>query len=202
MNRQRKNPLGQHTKVIWNKMRSHVGTRQNLRVKTRCSSQNRLNGYLLGLSDQLGLMHCFHDFMPDGYTVFRLAYVETVRSNEYERFWDRMLTAEGLLSGLDEKPDVDLTSFGSAIQSISDRFQTMIIESQFPGEESQDFYIGQVVSLKKNEVVFDHFDGLGRWESKPSVIPLRDIAFVQFATPYIENFGKYLDGPCPRNRGD
>ncbi len=197
MKRQRKNLLGQNTEVIWNKLQSHVGTRQKIRVETQCSCQKRLNGYLLGLSDQLGLLHCFHDFMPDGYIVFRLAYVETVRSNEYERFWDRMLAAEGLLSGVDEKPEVDLTSFGSAIRSISNHFQMMIIESQFPGEESQDFYIGQVVSLKKDEVVFDHFDGLGRWESEPSVIPLREISFVQFATPYIEIFGKYLDGPRP-----
>lgn len=197
MKRQRKNPLGQNTEVIWNKLRSYVGTRQKLRVDTQCSCQERLNGYLLGLSDELGLMHCFNDFMPDGYIVFRLAYVDTLRSNKYERFWDRMLAAEGLLSGVDVKLEIDLTSFGSAIHSISNRFETMIIESQSPGEESQDFYIGQVVSLKKNKVVFDHFDALGRWESEPSVIPLREISFVQFATPYIEIFGKYLNGPRP-----
>ncbi len=92
-------PLGQCDLPIRDQLLTHLGTGKSLRVETRCTSNETLNGFLLGLSEQLGLMHCFHDFMPDGFTVFRLTDVMSIRSNEYERHWDRMLAGEGLLDG-------------------------------------------------------------------------------------------------------
>ena len=73
-------------------------------------------------------MHAFHDFMPDGYTVFRLEDVEGFRSGPHERHWENMLRAEGLLDGLDFAVQIDLSDMRSAIGSISERFEHLIIE--------------------------------------------------------------------------
>lgn len=190
-------PSGQCSLTIRDQLQAHLGTGKTLRVETRCASQETLNGFLLGLSDQLGLMHCFHDFMPDGYTVFRLADVTSIRSNEYERHMDRMLEGERLLDGLHQDLHVDLKSILRAIETISHQFQVMIIEVEAPEEGCEEFYIGQAVSWDVDMVQFDDFDALGQWASESSMITPDEIAFIHFDTPYIKTFCKYLNGPLP-----
>lgn len=178
-------------------LQPHLRTGKKLRVETRCSCHESLNGYLLGLSEQLGLMHCFHDFMPDGYTVFRLSDVTSIRSNEHERHWDCMLANEKLLDGLHQNLQVDLNNIFTAIETISHQFQIMIIECGTPEDGYEEFHIGQAISWDAEVVQFDDFDALGQWEPESSIIVTDDIAFIQFNTPYINIFRKYLNGPPP-----
>lgn len=189
--------LGQCSVPIQAQLQQHLGTGKKLRVETRCSCHESLNGFLLGLSEQLGLMHCFHDFMPDGYTVFRLTDVTSIRSNEHERHWERMLASEGLLDGLHQNIQVDLNSMLTAIETISHQFQMMSIEVEAPEDGCEEFYIGQAVSWDADMVQFEEFDALGQWESESSIITPDEIAFIQFDTPYIKTFRKYLNGPPP-----
>lgn len=179
----------------------YLKTRKKIQVERRYPSNPRLNGYLLELSDSLGLMHCFDDFEPDGYTVFRVEDVTEVRSGQYERHWEQMLAGEGLLGGLNVDLRMDLTSMQSAIESIDREYGRLIIECEDREEDVEDFYIGQVVSVGKDVVQFDHFDGLGKWEKSTASIPLDEITLLQFETPYIHRFWKYIDGNAPNRVG-
>ena len=182
--------------MVFTSLQPELMSRRMIHLGMNFSCQPSLNGYLLGLSEQLGLMHCFHDFLPDGYTVFPLAQVVEISSDEHDRHWDYMLTKEGSLGGLDQQLDIDLTNFHTAIKSIHDHYSWMIIEAQ-PDEENEEFYIGQLDSIQENAVRIHHFDGEGNWGTDPAEIPLNEIAVVQFETPYIKTFRKYLNGPCP-----
>jgi len=180
-----------------NKLEKHLKTRKKIRLERRYPSNRNLNGYLLDISDVLGLMHCFDDFEPDGYTVFRVNDVTDVRSGKYERHWDRMLAGEDLLDGLKFDLRIDLTSMQSAIESIARECERLIIECEDRNEDVEDFYIGQVVSIGGESVQFDHFDGLGRWEESAASIPLEEITLLQFETPYTHRFWKYVGGTAP-----
>jgi len=169
-------------------LQNHVGTGKKIRIERDFPSNPDLNGYLLELSPLFGLMHCFHDFMPDGYTVFRVVDVTACRSGKYERHWDRMLAGEGLLAGLKVDWHVDLSSMKMMLESISNQFQRMIIECEEQGEDAEDFYIGQISSAGESETRFHHFDALGFWEEEPAVIPYREIPLIQFETPYLKIF--------------
>jgi len=175
-------------------LHKHIGTGKKIRVERNFPSNPYLNGYLLELSPSLGLMHCFHDFMPDGYTVFRVADVTECRSGKYERHWDKMLTSEGLLSGLKIDWNVDVSNMKTALEAISKQFQRMIIECEEQDEDDEDFYIGQISSTGESEVHFHHFDALGHWEEVPAAILYGEISLIQFETPYLKTFGKYLVG--------
>jgi hypothetical protein len=183
-------------------LRRHVGTGRKLRLERSFPSNPRLNGYLLEASDTLGLIHCFHDFMPDGFAVFRIGDISTIRSGKYERHWDRMLKEEGLLSALAMPPAVDLASMRSAIESISARYKGMIIECEGAEEDCEDFYIGSMLSINDYQVCFEHFDGLGNWEDTPSSVPLGDISLILFDTPYIQTFWKYVSGQSRQDTTD
>ena len=108
-----------------------------------------------------------------------------------------MLAGEGLLSGLQQILHVDLNTIPTAIDTINRQFQIMIIEAEVPEEGIEEFYIGQAVSWDEESAQFDEFDALGQWESESSIIGLDEIAFIQFDTPYIKTFRKYLHGPPP-----
>lgn len=181
----------------------YVGTKQKVQVSRRTPCEPLLNGFLLDSSASLVLMHAFHDFMPDGYTVFRLEDVEGFRSGPYERHWEDMLRAEGLLKGLDFAERIDLSSMRSAIEGISARFGHLIVECEDDDEDVQDFYIGSLVSADFDCITFRHFDGYGYWEAEPAKIDIDDITKVQFDTPYVGIFSKYLrSGSRPTSLGD
>ena len=181
----------------------YVGTKQQVRVSRHTPCEPLLNGFLLDSSASLVLMHVFHDFMPDGYTVFRVEDVERFRSGPYERHWENMLRAEELLKGLDFADKLDLSSMRSAIESISERFEHLIIECEDDDEDVQDYYIGSLVSADFDCITFRHFDGYGYWEAEPSKIDINEITKVQFDTPYIRVFSKYLRcGPRPASLGE
>lgn len=54
--------------------------------------------------------------------------------------------------------------------------------------------IGRIDSTTETALVFHHFDGLGQWEEEPAAISLDEITLVQFDTPYIKHFSKYVGG--------
>jgi hypothetical protein len=172
----------------------HLATGMKIRIERNRPADPLLNGYLMQLSDRLGLMHCFDDFEPDGYSIFRLSDVVSVRSGNYERHWDRMLRGEELLGGLDRELEVDLNTIRAAIESVSRQFKLMTVQCEDAEEDVQDFYIGQVVSFEGTELIFDAFDALGQWNDESSRVLLDEITMVQFETPYIRHFSKYLTG--------
>lgn len=181
-------------------IKQHIATDQKVRISRSRPSQPNLNGYLLAASDELVLMHVFHDFMPDGYMVFRICDVENLRSGPYERLWDRMLAGEGLLGGLELQHTIDLSSMQCAITSIQQYFGRLIIECEDAAEDIEDFYIGCVVNVGDSVVAFDHFDGLGKWEEESAEIDLDEITLLQFQTPYIQRFWKYVNGTAPHSK--
>ena len=178
----------------YSQLSEHLATGRKIRIETNRPADPLLNGYLMQLSDRLGLLHCFDDFEPDGYSIFRLADVTSVRSGKFERHWDRMLRGEGLLGGLDRELLVDLSDIQTAIGSVSRQFKLMTVQCEDGEEDVEDFFIGQAVSFEGTELIFDAFDALGQWNDAPSRILLDEITMVQFVTPYIRHFSKYLTG--------
>jgi hypothetical protein len=175
----------------------HVDTAKMIRITRRQPSEPTLHGYLLGLSGELGLLHVFTDFQPDGYTVFRVEDVVGVRCSPYEDWSDHMLRSERRLGGLKIPCRVDLSNMGNAISSIAAHYDQIIVECEEPYEDIEDFYIGVVLKVTARSLQFRHYDGLGYWAAKASAIPLDEITRVQFDCPYIRTFSKYTREGTP-----
>lgn len=178
-----------------NSLQRFIGAGKKVRIERSFPSNPILNGFVIDASEDLCVMHCFHDFMPDGFSLFHIADVTSVRSGEYERHWERMLAGEGLLSALAKPPSLELETMESAINSIAAQYGGITVECEDAGNESEDFYIGSVVSSNSSEIVLRHFDGLGVWDDELSTISLNSISLVQFDTPYTNIFWKYLREP-------
>lgn len=170
----------------------HVGTRQKVRIERNRPPQRLLNGYVLAVWNGLVLLHQFHDFEPDGYTLIREQDVVGVRSNEYERLWDRMLAGEGRLEGLDADLAIDLSNMQTAIRSAAAQFRFLIIQCEDEHEDIQDFYLGELVDIADDMIQLHCVSALAQWVEKIETIPVADITCVQFDTPYIRHFTKYI----------
>lgn len=145
-------------------------------------------------------MHTFHDFFPEGYSVVRTADVIDIRSGDYERHFQKMLAGEGLLGGLAEKLDIDLASMRTAIESIQRDSGMMGVRCEDESEDIEDYYVGTLVRVSETSITFDNFDALGVWDETPFEIEIDQITLVDFRTPYIKTFSRYLDGPPPNLR--
>jgi hypothetical protein len=179
-------------------LRSLVGTRKKVRLTRVFPGKLRHNGFVLALGRDWVLVHQFHDFYPEGYTAVRVRDITDVRSGEYERHWERMLSAEGLLGGITVTGDIPLDDIPPLLTALQQRGQNVIVECEDPDVDVEDFYIGQILSVGEDSVCFANFDGLGRWDDAPHTIPFGEITKLQFETPYVQKFSKYLEGPYHR----
>lgn len=178
-------------------IRARLGTRESVRIERSRPSNPHMSGYIVGCSGSLCMLHTFRDFAPDGYAVVRADDIVAVRCGPIERHWDGMLAAEGLLGGLERPPPIDLATMRTAIASADQHLGRMIIECEDSEEPIEDFYIGRVASLDDQSVSFDHFDALGCWTTTPDRIGFDEITMLEFETPYLQRFWKYLEN-APR----
>jgi hypothetical protein len=173
-------------------LRPFLGKRRMVRIELASMPGENLHGYVVGLGKSLGLLHAFHNFFPDGYTLFRIDDVESMRSGEFEQPWDRMLESEGLLGGLDIDWNIDLDSWAAAVRDIHRIFGRITVEWHLEGDDEIAFTIGRVVDQDADSVSILGFDATGVWETDPEFIGFEDILQVHVETPYIQRFWKYL----------
>lgn len=182
---------------IREQLRPFVGSRKKVRVARSIPSEPHHNGFVLGLDRDWVLLQQFHDFYPEGYVALRVADVITVRSGEYERQWERMFAGEGILNRVGIRYSVSLHDVQSLLKSLQQRGNNVIVECEDFREALTDFYIGRILLVEGGSLFFANFDALGKWDDRPRKIALDEITQVQFDTPYVNTFSKYLEGPCP-----
>ena len=183
------------------RLRSFVGTRKKVRLTRPFPGEPRHNGFILGVGRDLVLVQQFHDFHPEGYTALRVKDITGIRSGKYERLWERMLAEEGILGRVGIPYDVPLQDITVLLKALQQRGDNIIVECEDVKEDLDDFYLGQILSIDSDSLCFAHFNALGRWDKDPHTIPLEKITKLQFDTPYVQTFSKYLEGPWRQTKG-
>lgn len=143
------------------------------------------------------LVREFHDFYPEGCTALRLRDIVGLRSGRYERLWERMLAAEGMLDHVGLPYEVPLRDLATLLRALRRRGEFVILECEDRDADVEDYYVGRVLAVGRDSVRFAPFDPLGRWEERAHVIPLSEVTQVQFDAPYSNTFAKYLRGSGP-----
>lgn len=182
----------------WSRLRQFVGVSKKVRLTRRRESRFSHNGFVISLGREWLLLYQFHDFYPEGYIALRVRDIARLRSGENERFWERMLAAERLLDAVNVAQDLPLDGTSQMLSALERRGENIIIECEDAESRIEGYFIGRILSVGDDAVCFANFDALGRWDESPHVIPFREITRVQFDTPYVRTFSKYLQGPCPR----
>ena len=190
-------------KTVRKRLMEIVGTRKKVQMTRPFPGEPNCNGFVLRVSEKWLLLHDFFDFTPMGYTAIRLAHISSCRSGKYERKWEQMLEAEGVLDRVEIDFEIDLDSTHSLLESLQRRGQNIIVECECEDDSDRDgFFIGKITKLEKRFLGFKHFDATGNWEDGEYRIPFKYITKIAFDTPYVNTFSKYLNSAAPASANE
>ncbi|MBQ3231016.1 MAG: hypothetical protein IJB49_08385 [Clostridia bacterium] len=141
--------------------------------------------YPNAVNEKLLLGQEVRDFCLDGYTVRKMSQLKKVEINvdkysEINRFI-------GLTNQI-KMPEADIASWQTVFASLKRIDTFVIIENETDGG----FYIGEVIKVLKNKVLFKYFDAEGIWE-EPIEILYSTITSVSWNTCYSNTWKKYFD---------
>jgi len=171
------------------KLEDIIQKRQMAHISFVNPEMNNLNGFPLRLGSRLLLFQFFYDFHFDGYYIVDISSIKAVRSNKYERFFEKMLKSEGMLEQIADPGCCDIQDWKSALRSLNSTGGNIIVEWMDDGELV--FFIGKVVRFNRNYASFRQFDAVGKW-LPPWPIPYDNIVDIQFCNKYINIFSKYV----------
>jgi len=172
-------------------LRDSLGKYHKVHIVRSTSSDSTIGGFVLGLSESLVLLFKFHDFYPEGCSVLRIEQIESVRSDEYERLWEKMLAAEGRFDAVGVSSVPPLDSMDALLKHLCEAQRPAIIEAEsLPDEDEDDwtFLIGWIERVEDGTCWMRHFDGLGEWDTELIPMDLDVITQVQIEAPYLETF--------------
>ncbi|HEY2840654.1 MAG TPA: hypothetical protein VGJ26_15970, partial [Pirellulales bacterium] len=167
----------------------------DLVVKLRDRYENpSTTGFVLDSNDACTLVFQFAAFRPDGYAIFRTPDLVSAEPNEN---WTRMLHGEGFHGSTSLNPFVPIESIKKAIFTLYTCHQNVSLDCDGSEDaEESGYHIGRITSTHYRTLEFLFFDSNGNWFDTPYEIPYQSITRIQFRTPYIETFSKYLK-KCP-----
>jgi len=151
--------------------------------------QDAWNGFPLVLGDELVLARTLHDFALDGFSILRVADLTEVRSGEVERFFERVIKAEGLDRDLAPPKPVLLRSMRTALESVRAHYRYAIVECE--GADDDAFYLGEIARVDDEALHLHYIHVDGTRDREPTRIPLDDITLVRFDEAYLRLYGKY-----------
>lgn len=173
-----------------------VGQLKSVKLYRHTPCEPVLNGFLLGLEEDWGILWQFAGFEPNGFVIFRLDGLKNYRCDHREDFWTDVVQKEGVV---EELPDIqiDLSSIETILGDVQRTRKMVIIESEDRYDDIQDFYIGQIIRIQKTGLKFANFDVLGKWDENPTTIGFDEITKIQLGTHYADTFARHTSGACP-----
>lgn len=173
-----------------NEFRRFEQQRSLITIRREGVDGNKIQGFVLGSSDQLVLLQYVYDFNLDGLMVLRTADISEVYRNETDEFQEKLLADEGLLPRVPFEEAVDLSSWSSAIADLSRKHAFLILECELL--DDPDFAVGQVVEIGTADVAIRYFTGTARWLNEPVRLAYDDITACQANTNYVNVYKRYF----------
>jgi hypothetical protein len=151
--------------------------------------QESWNGFPLVLGDELVLIRTLHDFAFDGFSILRVADITEVHCGEVERFFERVIKAEGLDRNLPAPRPVLLHSMRTALESVRAHYRHVILECE--GVDDDAFYLGEIARVDDEAVELYYIHVNGTRDREVTRVPLDTITLVRFDEQYLRLYGKY-----------
>lgn len=149
------------------------------------TSADYFNGFVLGLSDKLVYLRLLGDFQFDGFVVLRLGDLRDVRSGDNERFFERVLRAEGRLEGLKEPPELDLDGVRSVLASLLE------CEPYVTLEDEDRFLVGRLERIEGDQVLLTYIRVNGTVDAPACEVSIPAIEVITFGGDYLAMFRKH-----------
>ena len=145
--------------------------------------------YILGCSDKLMLGIEEDDFILDGFQIRKISDLKKIEIKD--DVCVKINEKNGLLRNV-EKPDVDLSSWEAAFESLKSFGRFVIVKNEKFESGEAFFCIGTIQKTGKSSVVIAPFDADGNWLDDVE-IPYSKITSVTFGDRYSKTWQKYIE---------
>ena len=146
---------------------------------------DHFNGFVLGVSDSLVYLRMLRNFQLDDFAVIRVADVWSVRSGPSERFFEKVLRAEGRLDELEPPLPLDITSIESVLAGLLE------LDPHVTIEDDERFLVGRLEGVEGQVARLTYIRVDGTVDPSIREIDLPAIEVVMFGGDYLAMFRKY-----------
>ncbi|MBI3865895.1 MAG: hypothetical protein HY290_28810 [Planctomycetia bacterium] len=146
--------------------------------------------FVVEVGSDLALVQDISDFSSDGYQILRIDDISRIDRGGAEKFLERILQSEGIVTKACAPFDIELSNWRTAIGAIKSNSQNMIVEDEKPDDEL--FLVGRVTRLSAKSLAIRHFDAVGYWELSDRVVPYSRITAVTFDDRYTTMYSKHV----------
>lgn len=175
---------------VLQELRGHFEKRNFLSVHRERAEENTIDGYLIGLSDELALLHELNDFRPNGLRLVRCCDITGITREGTHTFHGRLLQEQGVFDQVDFDHSFPADSLPAFLAAIPER-EILIIENELA--EEPDFFIGRIAELADTYLHGDYFNGEGEWDDEATEIDYEDITSVQIRSGYINLYARHFE---------
>jgi hypothetical protein len=132
-------------------------------------------------------------FRPDGYGIYRLDDIADIRSDEHERFYERLLAAEGIDPLPADLPDIDVTNWVTAMAAPHLHDQLISVEAELLPEP--EYWVGILEQVDAESISLLCVSSTGEWDSDPIELEIGDVSCVQFGSRYLDVYARHCGLP-------
>lgn len=147
-------------------------------------------GYIVDFSNNFVVIQETDDFKLMGFNVLPLKDFKTIRYNNNDRYYDKIMSLENQKNDIGIKTKIELTEWKTIFNSLRKAKKNIIIECENP--EIDSFIIGPIKRITDKNVYIQYFNALGYLDEKYTKIEYENISKITFDDRYIEIFSKYL----------
>ncbi|RYZ79540.1 MAG: hypothetical protein EOP04_27555 [Proteobacteria bacterium] len=159
-------------------------------VRGRGDFEEKLNCYILALSNSFLLVQTAEEFTLSGFSIIPIDTVLKIESNQTGRFYNHIMKAEGLLNQVGCDIPLCLDSWMALFKSLKAVKVPVIVECEHL--DPSVFSIGTLRSIGKDYVSVKYFNSAGFVEERPDQLKFQDITRVTFGDRYSQMFAKHV----------
>ncbi|MBV7540311.1 hypothetical protein [Acidovorax sp. sic0104] len=165
-------------------------------IRRRDVDDYGIQGFLVGISDDLLALEYVYDFQIDGLMILRRSDITEVKRTATDEFQERLLKREGVRPGTQQPVQFELASWQCAIEQLSKHYPLMILERELG--PSPEFVIGKPLRTTKAQVEFHTFTGVGQWSDKKVRLKYSQMTCLQVNTRYMAFYQRHFErsGMC------
>jgi hypothetical protein len=169
----------------------HLKSKRLVSVRRSYLDDYGIQGFLVGVSDNLMALEYVYDFQIDGLMVLRRSDITDVKRTGTDEFQERLLKREGIRPGSQIPTPLKLDGWKPLIEQLIEHYPLMILERELGPEP--EFAIGRPLRATATQVEFQAFSGVGKWHQKTARFKYAQLTCLQVNTRYLGFYQRHFD---------
>lgn len=171
----------------------HIDNKMLLNIeRTFDNEMDVVRGFPIKISEELLLMTIINDFHDEGFALLGISDISDAYSKESDAFYEKICITEGLQNKVQQSYINTICSVKCVLQQLESYDGLISVECEEQREKCT-FFLGKIVTIEDDGVVFKDVGVDGEWDDETHKISYADITQITFGDNYSKTFYKYAN---------